>query len=63
MVVTKCNNSGPMECCAQLCAKPPSMHIPLNSHSNPEEDGILHWADEKTENSLPTQSELTQIQV
>lgn len=52
-----------MKCCAKLCAKPPSMHTALNSHSNPEEDGIIHWADEKTENSLPTQSELTQIQV
>lgn len=63
MVMTKCNNSEPMKCCAKLCAKLPSMHIPLNSHSNLEEDGIIHWADEKTENSLPTQSEVTQIQV
>ena len=59
MVITKYNNSEPIHC----CAKPPSVHIPLNSHSNPEEDGILHRVDGKTENRLPAQSELTQIQV
>ena len=52
-----------MELCVKLCAKPSYMHIPLNSHNNPEKDGILHWADKKIENSVPTQSELIQTQI